>query len=201
MFEFLSILLAVLFYGLVHSWLASLGLKAWAVRRFGAWAQRSYRFLYNLFAVVSFLPLLALVATLPDRELYGIPHPWTFLALLAQGLAGVILLLGVLQTGLSSFLGLRQLYSDNQPEQSKLVVSGFYRWVRHPLYTAGLVFIWLLPLMSCNILALNLGLTGYILIGAWLEERKLLHEYGQEYADYARRTPMLVPDLTAWFKQ
>jgi protein-S-isoprenylcysteine O-methyltransferase Ste14 len=67
--------------------------------------------------------------------------------------------------------------------------------VRHPLYTAGLAFIWFTPLMTVNLLVLNIGLTVYIVIGAYFEERKLLREFGPAYAEYQRRTPMLVPGL------
>jgi protein-S-isoprenylcysteine O-methyltransferase Ste14 len=74
-----------------------------------------------------------------------------------------------------------------------LVVRGLYRWVRHPLYTAGLVLIWLSPVMTANLLALNAGLTIYIVAGAMLEERKLQAEFGEAYAAYKRRTPMLIP--------
>ena len=75
------------------------------------------------------------------------------------------------------------------------MVNGLYRFVRHPLYTAGLVIIWLMPVMTCNLLALNIGLTLYVLIGAVYEERKLLKEFGQAYAAYRQRTPMLIPGL------
>jgi len=70
-----------------------------------------------------------------------------------------------------------------------------YRFVRHPLYTAGLVFIWLTPVMTVNRLVLYLSLTVYILIGAYFEERKLQREFGKEYEDYQIRTPMLFPAL------
>ena len=72
---------------------------------------------------------------------------------------------------------------------------GLYRWVRHPLYTAGLMFIWLAPLMSVNLLALNLGFSLYIVVGAYIEERKLVAEFGPAYTAYQRETPMLVPGL------
>jgi protein-S-isoprenylcysteine O-methyltransferase Ste14 len=51
----------------------------------------------------------------------------------------------------------------------------------------------LAPLMSWNVLAFNLGITLYILVGILFEERKLLAEFGQLYADYRRRVPMLLP--------
>jgi protein-S-isoprenylcysteine O-methyltransferase Ste14 len=191
--SFWIILLAVAIYGVVHSWLASLQAKALAQRSLGAVAMRGYRLAYNLFAVITLLPVLALPILLPNRTLYTIPPPWVYLTLALQGLALVFLGVGLLQTGAWSFLGLEQLLAPAADAPPRLVVKGLYRWVRHPLYTAGLVFIWLIPVMSANLLALNIGLTLYLIIGAYFEERKLLREYGAEYADYQRRTPMLVP--------
>jgi protein-S-isoprenylcysteine O-methyltransferase Ste14 len=193
--SFALILAAMLLYGLVHSFLASLTVKAWVQHELGEWAGRTYRLIFNLFAVISLLPVLALPALLPDRRLYAIPIPWLLLTLALQGLAVVALLLGLLQTGLWSFLGLSQLNGSNPNGPSRLVVRGLYRWVRHPLYSAGLVFIWLTPLMTTNLLAFNLGATVYLILGALFEERKLLREFGQEYARYRAATPMLVPWL------
>jgi protein-S-isoprenylcysteine O-methyltransferase Ste14 len=65
--------------------------------------------------------------------------------------------------------------------------------VRHPLYTAGLIFIWLIPIMSSNLLALNVGITLYLYIGSIFEERKLLAEWGDEYRTYQRKVPRLIP--------
>lgn len=112
--------------------------------------------------------------------------------LLGQILALVALVVGVLQTDAWHFLGVRQLVSEAL-DQPRLVVNGFYRWVRHPLYTAGLVFIWLLTEMTLNRLALNIGLSLYLVVGAIYEERKLVLEFGQAYLEYRQRTPMLIP--------
>jgi protein-S-isoprenylcysteine O-methyltransferase Ste14 len=193
--SFWIILLAVLVYGVLHSWLASLGLKAWAISRFGDLAGRVYRLIYNLIAVVTLLPVLLLPVALLDKEIYRIPSPWIFLTLFLQLVSVFTLLAGVLQTGLSKFLGVCQLVRCEGEEKPVLVVTGLYRWVRHPLYSAGLVLVWLMPWMSWNLLALNIGITLYIVAGAILEERKLLIEYGETYAQYRQRTPMLLPGL------
>jgi protein-S-isoprenylcysteine O-methyltransferase Ste14 len=187
------VLAVVLFYGFVHSLFASLGVKARAERWWGERARRGYRLAYNIFAILSFVPVLALAAALPDRLLYTIPRPWSFATLALQGAAAVTILVGVLQTGVGSFLGVSQLFEPSGGSPPALVAHGLYRWVRHPLYTAGLVFIWLALQMSANLLALNLGLTIYLVLGAIVEERKLVHEFGQAYRDYRRRTPMLIP--------
>jgi protein-S-isoprenylcysteine O-methyltransferase Ste14 len=73
------------------------------------------------------------------------------------------------------------------------VINGLYCHVRHPLYSAGLLFIWLSPLMTTSLLALNLGLTLYIIIGSIFEERRLVGQFGQAYVDYQRRVPRLIP--------
>lgn len=47
--------------------------------------------------------------------------------------------------------------------------------------------------MPVNRLALNIGLSLYLVIGALYEERKLVLEFGQAYQEYRERTPMLIP--------
>lgn len=193
--SFFLILSAIAAYGLLHSWLASLQAKALARRSLGPAVDRVYRLAYNVVAVLSLLPVLALPAVLPDQHLYTIPWPWTLLTLTIQALSLLALLVGVMQTGLWSFLGLEQLLSPAQSATSHLVVGGLYRWVRHPLYTAGMIFIWLTPLMTVNVLLLNLGLSAYLVIGAFFEERKLLREFGAAYRRYQQHTPMFLPRL------
>lgn len=193
--SFWIILLAVLLYGLIHSFLASLWMKAKAKHWFGRIADRPFRLFYNLFAFLTLLPILALPVLLIDKLLYAIPFPWVVITLMVQIIALAALVIGLMQTGISSFLGLRQLIQISENEPPQLVVNGLYRWVRHPLYTAGLLFIWLMPRMTCNLLALNIGLTIYILIGVLFEEQKLLREFGDAYSEYHRKTPMLVPGM------
>lgn len=192
----LLVFLAVLLYGLVHSWLASLTLKALVRRLSSHLTDRFYRLAYNLFALLSLAPVLALPFLLPDRRIYTIPNPWLAFTLALQGLALGLLGIGLLETGVWSFLGVRQLTNPKPEHSEQLVTRGLYSWVRHPLYAAGLAFIWLTPVMTWNILALNIGLTLYLLIGAALEERKLLYEFGEAYARYRKRTPMLIPSIS-----
>ena len=186
--------LAVLVWGLVHSILASPGSKDWAQRMFGAAATRFYRFAYNAFSVISFVPVLWLMAVLPDQMLYQISAPWKYLFMAGQFAAAVFLVIGVLQTDTLSFVGLRQLF-EGQERASHLITHGLYRWVRHPLYTAGLLFIWLTPSVSQNSIVVFIAATIYIIVGAIFEERKLEREFGTAYAEYKAVTPMLIPGL------
>jgi protein-S-isoprenylcysteine O-methyltransferase Ste14 len=187
--------LAVLIWGIVHSILASIEAKDWVQRTLGSAGMRFYRMAYNIFSVISFAPILWLMAVLPDQMLYQIPAPWLYLSLGGQLAAAVMLVVGVLQIDTLSFVGLRQLI-EGQERSSQLITRGLYRWVRHPLYTAGLIFIWLTPVVSQNSLVVFVAATVYIIVGAIFEERKLEREFGAAYAEYKAATPMLIPGLS-----
>lgn len=179
-------------YGLAHSWLAAERVKAGVQRRLGP-AARWYRLLYNGIATLTLLPLVPLLALLPDDMLYTIPLPWLWLALAGQalGLAGIAY--GVWTTDLLHFLGLRQLIAATDNAPPRLVVRGLYRWVRHPLYFFGLLVLWLTPQMTVNRLALFAVLSLYMYIGTFFEERRLIREFGAAYRAYQQRVPRLLP--------
>jgi protein-S-isoprenylcysteine O-methyltransferase Ste14 len=181
------ILLALALWGLIHSVLASHFAKDMIK------LPRFYRLAYNLFAGVSFLPVMYLVAVLPNVPLYQVPAPWSYVMLGVQGLSALLLIVALLQTDTLSFIGIRQLFEEEKPGQ--LVTRGLYKLVRHPLYTFSLLFIWASPNMSQNSLVFYLGVTLYVFIGAYFEERKLLRDFGEAYADYKRRTSFLIPGL------
>ena len=89
--------------------------------------------------------------------------------------------------------GVRSLY-EAEPS-TELLRGGIHNYVRHPLYSGTLMFIWglffIFPMLS-NLMAV-IVITGYVLVGIRLEEKKLLIEFGNIYADYMTRVPMLIP--------
>jgi protein-S-isoprenylcysteine O-methyltransferase Ste14 len=185
------------FYGVVHSWLASQRMKDWARRTFGLSGERWYRLAYNLLAGLALLPLLPMLIWLPDRVLYTLPAPWLWLALLGQLTAAAGIAYGLWMTGIWQFLGLCQLFGwpagGRQGCQPPLVVSGLYKWVRHPLYFLGLVFMWLTPQMTITRLALFATLSVYLYVGTFFEERRLVAEFGDGYREYQRQVPRMIP--------
>lgn len=185
------LIVTIALWGILHSLLASLGFKSLLRRSLGDGFMKFYRLLYNLLAVVSILPVLYLMVSLPDKTLYQVPVPWNYLMLAGQGLSVLFLLVAVLQTDVLSFAGLRQLMEEEKT--GNLITNGLYRSVRHPLYTFSLSIVWLSPSMSINSFIVYVGLTIYVLIGIFFEERKLLREFGQAYTQYKSITPMLIP--------
>jgi protein-S-isoprenylcysteine O-methyltransferase Ste14 len=186
-------LLAVALYGALHSLLASRWAKAGARRGLGPSADRFYRLTYNLIGGLTLLPVLALPARFPGTLLDQARWPWFGVMMAIQAAALLAILVGVWQTGAASFLGLQQLLHTETGSPGRLQVTGLYRWVRHPLYSAGLVFLWFSPVMTTSLLALFAGLSLYLYIGSLFEERRLLHEFGEPYHDYQRCVPRLIP--------
>ena len=68
-----------------------------------------------------------------------------------------------------------------------------YRLVRHPLYVGWMLAFWVTPTMSAGHVLFAAFLTAYMLVAIPIEERDLVDAYGEQYEQYRRRVPALVP--------
>jgi len=184
---------AYVLYAIVHSILASPWAKGKSRVILGSLSDRWYRFAYNLLGGITFVPVLAVMAAFPGDALYRIPWPWLLLTTILQLTGATIILVGMLQTDLWHFLGLRQLVDSESPDESPLIIGGLYRYMRHPLYTGGLLLIWFLPQMTTSLLAFNLAATLYLYIGSIFEEHRLEQQFGLAYSDYIQQVPRMIP--------
>ncbi len=128
---------------------------------------------------------------LPDRQLYAIPAPWGAVMWAIQAGAAGLAVVTLLQTDALHFAGIAQVLGRSA--SGSLVQSGMYGIVRHPLYLFGLILLWFSPHMSANQLTVTIALTLYLFVGALFEERRLAGEFGEAYAAYKSRTPMIIP--------
>lgn len=69
----------------------------------------------------------------------------------------------------------------------------FYKWVRHPLMVGFLIGFWVAPTMTYGHMLFACVITSYVLLGVLVEERDLIRQHGEDYLDYARRTPRYIP--------
>ena len=192
--SFVSIFMALAIFGALHTLFASTWMKALTEKRLGLFARRFYRLFYNLVSIFTLGVVVWMVFRLPDKGLYTISAPFVFFTFFIQFISALSTLAALAQTGIKSLLGFEPLFQvEKKVSPKSLTLNGFYRWLRHPAYTFGLLFLWLMPWMTVNLLAFNLASTFYILVGIYFEERKLLSEFGEAYDTYRRKTPMLIP--------
>ncbi len=90
--------------------------------------------------------------------------------------------------------GGRSFHFTASPTEGGLVTRGPYAYIRHPIYSAVILFLWAGVLYGLSPLPLLLRIiaTGAMLVRVFSEERLLRAEY-PEYAEYAGRTKRIIP--------
>jgi protein-S-isoprenylcysteine O-methyltransferase Ste14 len=147
-----------------------------------------------LLATVGMVGLPLLYSSTPLLDPFSVPLPEALrLAGAAVYLAALVLMLLVQRE-----LGGNWSMQLELKEDHRLVTSGPYRYVRHPMYTAFFLMMAGQLFLTANWL---LGLYG---IAAWTllcfvriprEEGMMLEEFGDEYRTYGEGTGRLVPRL------
>lgn len=106
-----------------------------------------------------------------------------------------ILFLASFQLNHFDLFGLRQvwLYFRGKPySHLPFETPWLYRYVRHPLYVGLMIGLWAAPTMTVAHLVFAVLCTGYIFIGARLEEKDLQAAL-PEYDQYKKQVPMFMP--------
>ena len=177
-------------YFILHSLLADERVKHWLQRVSGLSAQ-VYRIIYNLFNLVALVAIL----WLHDHTASTLVFPGNLFSavfgviLIMTGL--VLMIMSARQYHLSSFLGFtKETYMPLQ-------VKGLHKYMRHPLYSGTLLFfigVCIAFPFYKNWFVLILMII-YLFIGMWLEEKKLVHVFGDEYKNYMKQVKRLIPGI------
>lgn len=188
----LLLTLGWLAYGFLHSLLATARAKQISQKLLGS-RFRYFRFLYSLLALALLIGLMIWQCQIPTLYLWS-PTIYTRaggLAILLAGLTGMGL---CLKKYFSSPTGIAGIFfeGDTPPLQKQ----GLHRMVRHPLYlstfvllTGGLI---IFPFLSLALA--TAAIITYTLLAIPVEEKKLVALYGEEYVQYQRDVPSILPN-------
>ncbi len=151
-----------------------------------------YRILYNVMSVVTFVPVFLIWV------LYSVYAPVIYIApqflhlplYAVQALCLIVATLTFLRFDLLEFIGIR---TETSQKGQKLVTAGLYGVVRHPMYLFIILFLWAKPAFNSLYLLATALFTAYFVVGAFLEEKKLVGEFGEEYRRYQEAVPMFLP--------
>ncbi|MGZ5255660.1 MAG: methyltransferase family protein, partial [Flavitalea sp.] len=157
-------------------------------KRLAGFTGKYYRFYYSVFASIHLGVVVYYQFSISSEYLFD-PQYWSIPLLL---IGSVFMMVSIEKyffylSGIDAFM--------NRPAETRLETSGLHQYVRHPLYFGTLMVVWSLWLMMPSLAHLvGVGMmTVYTVIGTILEEKKLLKDYGQQYADYQSKVPMLIP--------
>jgi len=159
---------------------------------------RFYRFAYNLISVATLIPVLYYAHTIKGSLLFSWNGSLILLQLLLFMMAFVLFLGGAKKYDMLKFLGIRQIRSGMNhatlSETDELDMTGIHGIVRHPWYTGAILFLWSINKnIYPSTLIMNIILTIYLVIGAYLEEKKLIVQFGDQYIKYRDNVSMLFP--------
>jgi methanethiol S-methyltransferase len=193
-----------LLFAVIHSLTAATTFKHACRDVFGdsfmrVWYRAFYTTLSSVTAVIAFV----LLRRLPDHALWNVPAWlwWTMLCVQAAGAVFGMFAFEHLDAG--EFLGFKQVRrylargevagNIEGLMQKQLVMTGVYGVVRHPLYLAGIIIFTFTPRITVNGLVVTALADLYFLFGAFMEERRLALLFGEQYREYRRRVPMIIP--------
>ncbi len=130
------------------------------------------------------LAVLGLLGLLYTRQIFATGP----ISIVLQGLALALMVWARVTFGMRSF------HAGANPTEGGLVASGPYRWWRHPIYAAVLLFAWVG--VSVHLSPLSAALGGLVTLGLGVRmslEEKLLQRRYPEYAAYAAHTRRVLP--------
>ncbi len=182
----------IVYYAL-HSVLAATVVKSYFKKNLGKYF-RYYRLGYSTIAFIALLALLLYQYSFTSPLLIK-SILIKYLAIIFLILPGVVIMLISIKKYFLLLSGIRSIFTSVATPELK--VTGIHNYVRHPLYSGTILFVFglffIFPTLS-NLIAAIL-LTLYILIGIIFEERKLINEFGGNYRNYMKRVPKLIPSV------
>ena len=159
---------------------------------------RYYRLLYNGLSLSTFVPLMLYSRGEGGGVVFGWQGWGEMLRMLLLVVALLLFWRGAKRYDLRFFFGLDQLASGKTTvllsSSENFSATGIFSLTRHPWYLGSLLFLWsIFSEYSRAVFIAVLILSLYLLVGTFLEERKILREHGDSYRRYQQQVSMLFP--------
>jgi methanethiol S-methyltransferase len=152
---------------------------------------RFYRLCYTIVSLIALYPLFAALGSSPD--LYAVPGDLYFFFRAIQIISAIGFVWAAKAIDLGLFLGYRTPTVAEDAKSENLSTHGPYRFCRHPLYFFASLFLLAEPSVS-QAYALFTGWTVvYFWIGSWIEEHRLIDQFGDTYLEYCNEVPHFLP--------
>lgn len=189
---FFNIVLIAIF-GIPHSVMARADFKKYCSRIIPLPIERS---LYVFIVSITLIILSCLWQPI-YFEIWNIKTDFGIYATYSIFLIGFILVVvSTLLIDYFELFGLKQTWNfliRKEGHATEFVTPSLYKLVRHPMMLGMLLVLWSTPLMDLGHLILSIGMTLYIIIGTFFEERDLVRNFGDKYLQYKQVVPMLLP--------
>lgn len=179
----------------LHSTLISTTVTDFAKMKLGG-GFRFYRLFYNVVSLVTLIPLVYYSHMLRESPVFRWEGPLVIVQVFLLAVSAYLFVAGGRHYSWARFCGISQIKAGRAgrslADSSTFVVSGIHQIIRHPWYLGGILIVWAQDLSASTIL-INMVISVYFMIGAVLEERKLVIEYGEKYREYQRSVSMFFP--------
>ena len=179
----------------LHSALISTTVTDFAKKKLGG-GFRFYRLFYNVVSLVTLIPLVYYSHMLREAPVFRWEGPLGIVQVFLLAVSVYLFVAGGKHYSWARFWGISQIKAgragSSLADSSTFVVSGIHRIIRHPWYLGGILIVWAQD-MSASTILINMVISVYFMIGAVLEERKLVLEFGEKYREYQRTVSMLFP--------
>jgi methanethiol S-methyltransferase len=180
-------------YFIVHSLLAADEVKIF-FRRLLQGGFRFYRIVYSLISTVGLFALLFLNALVGGELVLNPEGVVRYLSLMLATFGVFIVGRAFKEHDALSFVGFRQ-------EEVRFNRKGILNYVRHPIYSGTILIVvgfFLFTPTTATLLS-TVCILAYLPMGIYLEEKKLIKQFGDQYIQYKRDVPSLIPKLSKRF--
>jgi protein-S-isoprenylcysteine O-methyltransferase Ste14 len=138
--------------------------------------------------IMSLLGLLLMIAGIVGLFTNGSLFSWQPITLALQAIAFALMVWARLTFGRRSF------HASADATAGGLVTTGPYRYIRHPIYTAVILFGWAAIITHWS--SVNAGLGALLILGALIRmvcEERLVKQSYPEYLEYSKATKRMIP--------